>query len=89
MPDEDGAISSDTWIDISHESFMRLWTKLREWADEEAEFAREYRRSVAVAAGCDNGDDTGHCSTEQGTGDGRNGHDPFRGELSHWSSILR
>ena len=51
MPDEQGAINSDTWIDISHESFMRLWTKLREWADEEAEFAREYRRLSDRAIG--------------------------------------
>ena len=44
MPDEHAAIGHEAWIDISHESFMRLWTKLRDWADEEAESAREYRR---------------------------------------------
>jgi uncharacterized RDD family membrane protein YckC len=51
MPDEHGAIGPDTWIDISHESFMRLWTKLRDWAGEEAESAREYRRLSDRAIG--------------------------------------
>jgi uncharacterized RDD family membrane protein YckC len=50
-PDEHGAIGPDTWIDISHESFMRLWTKLRDWAGEEAESAREYRRLSDRAIG--------------------------------------
>jgi uncharacterized RDD family membrane protein YckC len=51
MPDEKAPIGPDTWIDISHESFMRLWTKLRDWADQEAESAREYRRLSDRAVG--------------------------------------
>jgi len=51
MPDEHASIDPDTWIDISHESLMRLWNKLRDWADDEAESAREYRRLSDRAVG--------------------------------------
>jgi tetratricopeptide (TPR) repeat protein len=37
-------ISADTLVDISHESLIRVWDRLRGWADEEALSARTYRR---------------------------------------------
>ena len=36
-------------IDISHESLMRLWERLRLWAEEEAQSARCYRRLAETA----------------------------------------
>ena len=40
LPEE---ITSDTMIDIGHESLIRLWDRLRGWASVEAEFADFYR----------------------------------------------
>jgi uncharacterized RDD family membrane protein YckC len=37
---------SETPIDISHETLMRVWVRLRKWADEETRAAREYRGLV-------------------------------------------
>ena len=34
----------ETPIDISHESLIRIWRRLRRWVEEEAESARVYRR---------------------------------------------
>ena len=42
-------LSTDSVIDISHESFIRLWHRLREWADEEALSAERYRRLARAA----------------------------------------
>jgi formylglycine-generating enzyme required for sulfatase activity len=44
MPPVSSVLSDDTVIDISHESLMRVWRRLREWAEEEAQSARIYRR---------------------------------------------
>jgi hypothetical protein len=45
----EGELSDDALIDISHESLIRLWERLRVWVSEESESARMYRR-VADAA---------------------------------------
>lgn len=37
-------VTPETRVDISHESLMRLWDRLREWSTEEAKAARSYRR---------------------------------------------
>jgi WD40 repeat protein len=49
MPPADVPVSPATVIDLSHESLMRVWDRLRTWVESEAESARAYRR-VAEAA---------------------------------------
>ncbi len=44
MPPHDVPIQSDTVIDISHESIMRVWERLRDWVDEETKSAELYLR---------------------------------------------
>ncbi len=44
MPPEDVELTDQTIIDISHESLMRVWTRLRHWVEEEAQAAGIYRR---------------------------------------------
>jgi uncharacterized RDD family membrane protein YckC len=39
----------ETVIDISHESLMRVWERLKLWADEEAQSANTYRRLAETA----------------------------------------
>ena len=48
MPPEGSALSPDTPIDISHESLMRVWDRLRRWVDEEAQSSQVYRESLAT-----------------------------------------
>jgi len=43
-------LNADSLIDISHESLIRGWGKLKKWVDEEAESARIYRRLAETAA---------------------------------------
>lgn len=43
-------LGPDSVIDISHESLIRLWSRLREWVDEESESAKIYRRLADAAA---------------------------------------
>ncbi len=52
MPPRDDRpeLQAATRIDISHESLMRVWQRLREWVNEEAEAAATYRRLADVAA---------------------------------------
>jgi WD40 repeat protein/tetratricopeptide (TPR) repeat protein len=50
MPPEGVELSSDTVIDISHESLMRVWQRLRHWVEEEAQSARIYSRLAETAA---------------------------------------
>ncbi|MCA8974859.1 MAG: hypothetical protein KDC98_09055 [Planctomycetes bacterium] len=45
----DGEPLAGAKVDISHESLMRLWTKLVNWAREEADAARQYRRLAETA----------------------------------------
>src|SRR5262249_41950446 len=49
MPPAGEALNPDTVIDISHESLMRVWERLKAWADEEAQSARLYRRLAETA----------------------------------------
>jgi WD40 repeat protein/tetratricopeptide (TPR) repeat protein len=49
MPPAGEELSPNTVIDISHESLMRVWESLRDWAEEEAQSARLYRRLAETA----------------------------------------
>jgi energy-coupling factor transporter ATP-binding protein EcfA2 len=49
MPPEDVGLTGDTIIDISHESLIRGWQRLREWVEEESESAKVYRRLADTA----------------------------------------
>ncbi|MFK8083616.1 MAG: hypothetical protein AB8B97_25315 [Granulosicoccus sp.] len=44
MPSAKQTLNLDSIIDISHESFMRMWKRLVTWADEEAESSNVFRR---------------------------------------------
>lgn len=50
MPPSDRPLDNDTVIDISHESLMRVWQRLRNLVEEEAQSARIYRRLVDTSA---------------------------------------
>ncbi|HWS89206.1 MAG TPA: penicillin-insensitive murein endopeptidase [Pyrinomonadaceae bacterium] len=50
MPPEGVALEPDTVIDISHESLIRNWERLKEWVKDEADAARIYRRLADAAA---------------------------------------
>jgi uncharacterized RDD family membrane protein YckC len=43
-------LEPEKMIDISHESLMRIWERLRRWAEDEADSARQYRRLAQTAA---------------------------------------
>ncbi len=49
-PAEDVDLDSDTVIDISHESLMRIWDRLSEWVDKEAESKQMYLKLSEAAA---------------------------------------
>lgn len=49
MPPLSEALQPDSVIDISHESLMRAWNRLRVWAKREAECAQMYRRLAGDA----------------------------------------
>jgi WD40 repeat protein len=51
MPPPVVPLTHDTLIDISHESLIRGWRRLRRWVDEEAQSARQYKRLAETAAG--------------------------------------
>ncbi|MFY0628565.1 MAG: hypothetical protein JXR07_19870 [Reichenbachiella sp.] len=42
MPPYGVKLESDTVVDISHESLMRIWTRLKSWLDEESRSAEMY-----------------------------------------------
>lgn len=50
MPPFGEALKADTVIDISHESLMRVWNRLRIWTEEEARSAGTYRRLSETAS---------------------------------------
>jgi WD40 repeat protein len=50
MPPAGEALEPETVIDISHESLMRVWERLKGWGDEEAQSAQMYRRLADAAA---------------------------------------
>lgn len=49
MPPAGSPIDDSTVLDISHESLMRIWTRLQQWIDEEAQSAQVYRRLAEAA----------------------------------------
>jgi hypothetical protein len=50
MPPAGAALDDDSIIDISHESLMRVWTRLSDWADNEAKSAQLYLDLARAAA---------------------------------------
>jgi WD40 repeat protein/energy-coupling factor transporter ATP-binding protein EcfA2 len=44
MPPHEETLEAETVIDISHESLMRVWERLKTWADQEAQSAQIYCR---------------------------------------------
>jgi len=44
MPPAEAPLQADTMIDISHESLIRGWSRLKEWVKEESEAADRYKR---------------------------------------------
>lgn len=55
MPPEGVDLRKDSIIDISHESLMRVWKRLRNWVNEEAESADLYNRITGNALLYDDG----------------------------------
>jgi len=49
MPPAPEPLKLTSVIDISHESLMRVWERLRLWAEDEAQSARRYRRLAETA----------------------------------------
>ena len=49
-PTSSRELDPKTVIDISHESLMRVWGRLRNWVEEEAQSARIYRRLVDTSS---------------------------------------
>ena len=50
MPPTGIPLDDSSVIDISHESLIRGWKRLRKWVDEEADLAKVYRRLAQTAA---------------------------------------
>ena len=50
MPGPHVSLSGDSMIELSHESLMRIWTRLSTWVDEEFESSVMYRRISDAAA---------------------------------------
>ena len=50
MPPVGKPLEDNTMIDISHESLMRIWVRLKNWVDEEAESINMYLRLAEAAA---------------------------------------
>ena len=50
MPGQDVELNSETVVDISHESLMRVWQRLKGWVAEESQAVRIYRRLAETAA---------------------------------------
>ena len=44
------ALSGRSMIDISHESLMRIWSRLKNWVDDEADAVQMYQRLAEAAA---------------------------------------
>jgi tetratricopeptide (TPR) repeat protein len=49
MPPAGTRLGADSVIDISHESLIRNWQRLRDWVNEEAQSVRIYRRVAETA----------------------------------------
>src|SRR5204863_7124636 len=57
MPPASVELSSESLIDISHESLIRGWERLKQWVDEEARSSRTYQRLADTAALCRKGEE--------------------------------
>ena len=55
MPPAPVPLAPDTIIDLSHESLMRCWTRLRGWVEEERAAATVYLRLTRAAQWFDDG----------------------------------
>lgn len=49
MPPSSVELDEDSIIEISHESLMRIWQRLRNWVEEEADSAQMYKRLSEAA----------------------------------------
>ncbi len=49
-PRQDVTLTDDSIIDLSHESLMRLWDRLKEWVDDEASSVQMYMRLSEASA---------------------------------------
>ena len=49
MPPADVPLAAATPVDISHESLMRVWQRLRRWSEDEARSAQTFRRLAETA----------------------------------------
>jgi roadblock/LC7 domain-containing protein len=49
MPPENQPLIPETLIDISHESLIRQWQRMKEWVEQEAKSAETYRRLEQTA----------------------------------------
>jgi WD40 repeat protein len=49
-PRQDVPLTDESIIDLSHESLMRLWNRLREWVDDEASSVQMYLRLSEASA---------------------------------------
>lgn len=56
MPPAQETLDEERVIDISHESLMRVWERLKTWGEEEARSAQMYRRLRDWALRWDKGD---------------------------------
>jgi len=50
MPSDQVELTTDSIVELSHESLMRIWNRLSGWVDEEYESARMYKRVSEAAA---------------------------------------
>lgn len=50
MPPSNVPLTSNSNVEISHESLMRIWHRLKNWVEEEADSANMYRRLAEAAA---------------------------------------
>ena len=56
MPPVEVRLTAEALIDISHESLIRQWQRLRDWVEDEAQSARDYRRLAEDAMGYGKGE---------------------------------
>jgi WD40 repeat protein len=49
-PGPESVLGPDSVLDVSHESLMRIWTRLHDWVSQEAESAQQYLRLANTAA---------------------------------------
>jgi hypothetical protein len=57
MPPVEVTLTADSLIDISHESLIRNWQRLKEWVEEEAQSAATYRRLADTAVRYEKGEE--------------------------------